>query len=97
MVTGRYPYLKPDLKDFRYRLLQNRNIERFWELTYQKSDEQESSFYSTELKKLVNFLLTKNPHERPSIAEISEHDWMKGEMVTSEEVQKYFEDLEKRF
>jgi|JI10StandDraft_1071094.scaffolds.fasta_scaffold418328_3 serine/threonine protein kinase len=41
-------------------------------------------FFSQEFKSLINGLLQLEPSHRPSMAEVMEHPWYKGETATEE-------------
>lgn len=89
LVVGHPPFYKPDVSDIRYKHIMNNNIERFWELVWKNKDHSQSSLFSDDFKNLVNLMLSPSPCLRPSLSEIKEHPWMKGETGTLDEIKDY--------
>ncbi len=64
-----------------YRLICTNKHEEFWQ-THSRDKPEKSKFYSKEFKQLMNGLLSFDPVQRPSLAEIKNHAWYKGKMPT---------------
>ncbi|CAI2375691.1 unnamed protein product [Moneuplotes crassus] len=95
MVTGHLPFREPELKDLRYRYLQNKSFEKFWEVTCKtKSSKYATRFYTEEFKNLFVWILSPSAVERPSLAEIMEHDWLCQEAMSREDAIDYFKQFE---
>jgi len=92
MVAGNPPFRESSLSDPHYNLIRSNRIDTFWHV-HSRNREGGLDFFSEDFRHLINGLLSLNPHERPSLAEIREHPWYTATIPTKEEM---FEELEKR-
>mmetsp|Transcript_26078 Transcript_26078/g.29866 ORF Transcript_26078/g.29866 Transcript_26078/m.29866 type:complete len:395 (+) Transcript_26078:174-1358(+) len=85
LVAQNPPFNKADPKNDAYcKLLARNKHETFWNW-HQRAKKVGSDFFSQDFKSLINAMLAIEPFERPSLAEIKSHPWMKGEVATHEE------------
>jgi hypothetical protein len=78
MYTGTPPFEKAEARDYYYKMHINNKQEAFWS---SHSKKKPLGFYSPEFKALVNKLLAFDPESRPSIAQIREEAWVKGDVM----------------
>jgi len=87
MITGHPPYLEtsrgPEAEyDGFYKLLR-KSPSRFWEVHAKHKGN--ADFFSQDFKDLVNWMLSEEPRERPSIDEIKASKWYNGPTLNQEE------------
>lgn len=86
LVTGKLPFGKAVVFDSYYKNFIRNEYEAFWAVMSPKIDA-----VSDEFKSLINLLLAYDPTQRPSVAEIKNHAWLKKEFPTQEQVISEFE------
>jgi serine/threonine protein kinase len=69
LVRGIFPFKEARKEEFFYNFLVEKNYQEYW-------NKVESTYLSAECKDLLQKLLSYDPSERPSIAEIRAHPWM---------------------
>eukprot|EP00330_Aristerostoma_sp_ATCC50986_P000440 CAMPEP_0114579442 /NCGR_PEP_ID=MMETSP0125-20121206/3809_1 /TAXON_ID=485358 ORGANISM="Aristerostoma sp., Strain ATCC 50986" /NCGR_SAMPLE_ID=MMETSP0125 /ASSEMBLY_ACC=CAM_ASM_000245 /LENGTH=307 /DNA_ID=CAMNT_0001770171 /DNA_START=65 /DNA_END=985 /DNA_ORIENTATION=+ len=88
-MTGIPPYSEvdkgcgPEFDPF-YKLMR-KNANKFWDI--HAKHQGRSDFFSDDFKNLVNWMLSEEARERPSLQEIENHPWFKGETFSDEEYQ----------
>lgn len=76
LVTGIYPYDKPNIIDQRYKMLMKRDFNNFWKKSEQKMLNYNSKKLSEEFKDLFEKMICSKPKERITINEIKKHPWI---------------------
>jgi len=90
LYAGRRPFgcASQDEDDY-YHYLVN-NVSKFWN---DHSDYYENpGFFSDDFKDLITHMLSVNPNQRLSMAEIIDHPWVAGPTATKEDVKYEFEE-----
>ena len=72
MLSQRPPFVNPRENDNHYKYFYLNQQDRFWQKHERMNHEIQ---YSDSFKALVGNMLSANPHERPSVAEIKESEW----------------------
>lgn len=90
MVTGHLPFCRASPTDPRYKYFYNNKISRFWEIISARNEGTVAE-YSDNFKDLVSSMLSPVPFERPSLSEILQHEWLKGDTPSLKQVQHEFE------
>lgn len=88
MVSKHPPFLRACSSDVHYRLIMGNREDLFW-ATHSKN--KPPGYYSESFKDLLRWMFSYNPMERPSIAEIKEHEWFKGPVPKHEQIREAFE------
>ena len=93
--TNKFPFIIPGSKNLSfpqqenlYKLIANKKIELFWEMTEKSLGIND---FSPEFKKLFIKMVDINPSRRPTIEDIFNEDWMKKDNFLNEEVYKCYE------
>lgn len=73
--------------DAHYRLIMGNRPDLFWKL---HEANKPANFYSKEFKDIMTLMLAHDPLQRPSIAEIRNHEWCSGPIPTSDEIKEEF-------
>ena len=73
--------------DAHYRLIMGNRPDLFWKL---HEANKPANFYSKEFKDIMTLMLAHDPLQRPSIAEIRNHEWCNGPIPTSDEIKEEF-------
>lgn len=88
LVTGAYPFRCAVHEDKIYQLIIDNDFETFWEYTSKKLNKK----FTDGFKNLINLLLSFDPVQRPSLAEIKSNTWLNSdysdEKTLLEEFQK---------
>ena len=87
MISRHPPFFKAWSSDPHYKLIMGNRQDIFWKV---HSKGKADNFYSKSLRQFVSWLLSFNPMERPSLAEIKEQEWYNGLMPTTEEIKEEF-------
>lgn len=90
MVAQHPPFGSASSKDPHYKLLSTNKVDTFWKV-HSKNKPNREEFFSESFKSLITSMLSYNPHERPSLAEIKSHEWYNGPVPTYEEIRDEFE------
>lgn len=88
LVLANPPFIKATSKDAYYKTIAANRYDMFWKIQ-QKALGTEAAV-SESFKDLINFMLAFDPIERPSLAEIRQHEWMKGPVATKDQVLEEF-------
>jgi len=83
IFTGGPPFSKADPKDPYYKLMCTNKHETFWAA---HSRGKPKDFFSSDFKSFINSMLAVDSKQRMSISEIVSHPWMKGPMVSQEDL-----------
>jgi len=86
MVVGQPPFDKASETDVRYRLIMKQQFPTFW-----KQVERGGKSFSNDFKSLINAMLTYEPAERLTIAEIKTQAWYLGKTCSQEELKEEYE------
>lgn len=89
MITQHPPFTTAQPEDPFYRCIAANRADIFWR-SHSKNKPGGEAFFSTEFKDLVQSLLQLDPAQRPTIAEVQAHPWMKGDTATADQVKKEF-------
>lgn len=87
MVAQHPPFSIAKPEDPFYKLICANRLDLFWK-SHQKNKPE--GFFSASFKSLINGLLQFEPSHRPSMAEVMEHPWYKGETASLEHCQAEF-------
>jgi len=89
LTFGRNPFRRATPKDDYYKTIAANRIDLFWKVHLTKN----KGYFevSEELQDLISGMLSYFPIERPSIAEIRQHKWCKGDLPSKEELKEEFE------
>jgi serine/threonine protein kinase len=91
MVAQHPPFTTATPADPFYRCLAANRADIFWR-THCKNKDTGEAFFSEEFKHLIQSMLQLDPAQRPTILEIANHPWMKGEVPSAESVYQEFEE-----
>ncbi len=91
MVTGGIPFGKAGVQDAYFRHFVRKDPDGYWKIIEPKLNIQ----LSKEFKSLLNSIFTYDPDKRATIDEIFEHEWLKGNLPTNEELIKELESRKK--
>jgi len=80
MLAGFPPFQFATKQDWWYNKIMNDKFSLFW-----KAHER-SAYFSDAAKDLINKMLSCDPTKRLSIAQIEDHEWFKGAVLTAEEL-----------
>lgn len=86
LVTGKLPFGKAVVFDSYYKNFIKNEYEAFWSVMNPKIEA-----VSEEFRSLINLLLAYDPTQRPSVAEIKNHVWLKKDFPSQEQVISEFE------
>lgn len=87
MYTASPPFERSVPEDPYYRLIKDKNYNTFWGF---HSKRRPAGFFTNEFKDLINRMLSYDPTERPSMVEVAEHPWIKGQVLTLEQMKEEF-------
>lgn len=88
MFSGTPPFTRADPKDPYYRLFCTNKIETFW--TAHQKHKKEKDFFPEPFKNLINQMLEFDSLKRPTIEQIRQHAWFKGDILTMDQLKKEF-------
>ncbi len=89
MVAQHPPFNKASPKDHHYKTISANRSDLFWKL-HSRNKPSGMEFFSPEFRELISQMLSFDPVHRPSLAEVRESDWYKGEVPTYEEIKEEF-------
>jgi serine/threonine protein kinase len=84
LATAKLPFGKAVVFDSYYKNIIRNDYETFWKML-------NVDYLSDEIKSLINLLLAFDPSQRPTIIEIKNHSWMKGEVPSYDDYKNEFE------
>ena len=90
MVAQHPPFGAASSKDPHYKLISTNKVDTFWKV-HCKRKPGGDEYFTESFKSLITAMLSYNPHERPSLAEIKSHEWFNGPVPTYEEIRNEFE------
>jgi serine/threonine protein kinase len=98
LYSGTPPFAKADPKnDPHYKLLCVNKHETFWKAHERnKPRVNGQNFYSDEFKSLMNSMLALDPAVRLSLADIKEHAWYNGPIISMEDLKIEFTDRKRK-
>jgi serine/threonine protein kinase len=79
LVRGIFPFKEARKEEFFYSFLCQKNYDEYWAKV-------ESTYLSADCRDLLQKMLSYDPAERPSIAEIRAHPWMQAGLSTLPQV-----------
>ena len=89
MVARHPPFTRAEIHDPYYKPLVDHNHEMFWH-AHSKSKPGKDAFFSPEFKHLISAMLSYQPEQRLSLADVKGHPWMEGHTATHVEVNAEF-------
>lgn len=84
VLTQRPPFTSANPQDPHYRLIAASRAEIFWQA--HSEAENGTDIYSAEFKDLFEKMMSLNPSNRPTVAQILEHPWLAGPVPTTAEI-----------
>lgn len=87
MISRHPPFYKAWTSDPHYKLIMGNRQDIFWKV---HSKNKPDKYYSKSLKEFISWLLSFNPMERPSLAEIKTQEWYNGPIPSSDIVKEEF-------
>lgn len=94
MVFGHRPFKIATKDDTCYSHIINKTYDEFWQIHEKRAkDNKLTVALSKNLKDLLMKMLGSEPSERPTISEIKEHRWYKGEAVADDEIKQRLHEL----
>lgn len=94
LVSRKAPFLAAKSDDSYYKYLHTNRPKNFWKM-HTQDEGLDLEYYSKEYMNLVTALMQSNPKLRPTLTEIKNHAWFKGEMPTHAEVIEEFQKRER--
>lgn len=88
MISCHPPFKTACASDAHYRLIMGNRPDLFWKL---HEASKPKGFYSADFKDLITMMLSCDPLQRPSLAEIRAHEWFKGPVPLFEEIKEEFD------
>jgi len=89
MLSGSPPFVQAEPKDPHYKLLCMNQHDKFWNA---HSRGKALGFYSSDFKHMINTMLSLDPTQRLSLADLKAHAWFNGPTSTKEELVKEFKE-----
>jgi serine/threonine protein kinase len=89
MVTQIPPFQMAHPKDGWYKFVCSNRMDKFWKY-HGQNQEGGLDFFSKEFIDLITWIFNFDHTTRPSLSEIKEHDWFKGETATKDEITEEF-------
>lgn len=90
MVAQHPPFNKATPKDPHYKTISANRLDLFWKL-HSRNKPGGLAFFSEEFMDLITQLLTFDPVQRPSLAEVKAHPWYTGPVPSYEEIKEEFQ------
>jgi len=89
MMAGMAPFMDATEKDPYYRLIWSSKYESYWKAV---SRGHSSEFFSAEFKDFVNLILSANPSQRLTLAQVKSHPWYNGVQAEIQAIKEEFLD-----
>lgn len=91
MMSGTPPFLKAEPKDSHYKLICVNRHGMFWD-AHEKNKEKlpGQNFFSEDFRNLMNSMLSLDPAQRLSLAEVKAHPWYQGKTLSIKEIKNNF-------
>jgi len=93
MVAQHPPFTTAQPQDPFYKCIAANRSDVFWKI-HSKNKPGTSSFFSKEFQDIIEKMMSLDPKNRPTIADIMQHPWMQGETPTAEQVFTEFQQRE---
>lgn len=87
IYTASPPFEKSVPEDPYYRLIKDKNYIAFWNF---HSKRRPAGFFTDDFKDLIQRMLAYDPAERPTMVEVANHPWVKGTVLTFEQMRDEF-------
>ena len=88
LVLGIMPtHKKAESNDYLFKYIRKKDYDKYWTVI-SSIFKMDLTLYSESFFQLVTCMIKYDHKKRPTIAEIKEHEWMKGPIATEEEVRK---------
>lgn len=88
LVAGHPPFSEASPKDAYYKAIAMAKAPTFWKA--HTKNKPSPDYFSEEFKDLIISMLALDPNERPSMEDLMNTAWMKGDMPSKQEIQKEF-------
>lgn len=89
MVAQHPPFNKASPKDPHYKTISANRLDLFWKL-HSRNKPSGLDFFSPEFRDLISQMLSFDPVQRPSLAEVKASDWYNGPCPTYEQIKEEF-------
>jgi serine/threonine protein kinase len=86
MFNGTPPFLSTKPHDRIYKLIKDKNFQKFWQL-HEKN--KKPGFYPDSFKRLINCFFSAEPDRRPSFETLDNDEWMRGDDLMGNELGEY--------
>lgn len=77
LVTGVFPFDKPNITDGKYKYLMKQDYGNFWKKFEKKNGQKNNNNLSTEFKDLFAKMIRHDPNKRINLEKIKIHEWLK--------------------
>ena len=88
MYNGTPPFLSTKPHDRIYKLIRDRNYQKFWGL-HEKN--KKLGFYPDSFKRLMNSFFSADPERRPNFESLENDEWMKGDEFMGNDLFEYMQ------
>lgn len=89
MVAQHPPFNKASPKDPHYKTISANRLDLFWKL-HSRNKPNGLDFFTEDFRDLISQMLSFDPVQRPSLAEVKAHAWYNGHVPTYEQVKAEF-------
>lgn len=86
MFNGTPPFLSTKPHDRIYKLIKDKNFQKFWAL-HEKN--KPAGFYPDTFKRLMNSFFSAEPDRRPSFETLENDEWMRGDDMMDNDLFEY--------
>ena len=86
MYNGTPPFMSTKPADRIYKLIKEKNFQKFWAL-HEKN--KPPGFYSEPFKRLMNSFFSAEPDRRPTFESLENDDWLKGDEMMVNDLIEY--------
>eukprot|EP00919_Chromeraceae_sp_WS-2016_P037892 GHVR01090486.1.p1 GENE.GHVR01090486.1~~GHVR01090486.1.p1 ORF type:complete len:132 (+),score=14.02 GHVR01090486.1:588-983(+) len=86
MYNGTPPFLSTKSHDRIYKLIKDKNFNKFWNLHEKKKP---AGFYPDSFKRLINEFFSFETSKRPTFTSLSEDDWLNDDIMMRDELYDY--------
>ena len=87
MYTASPPFEKSVPEDPYYRLIKDKNYQGFWNF---HSKRRPAGFFTDDFKDLIQKMLAFDPNERPTMVQVAAHPWVKGPVMSLQDMKDEF-------
>lgn len=89
MVAQHPPFSKASPKDPHYKTISANRLDLFWKL-HSRNKPNGLEFFSESFRDLISQMLSFDPIQRPSLAEVRAHEWYNGPVPTYDQIKEEF-------